>query len=63
VAECQLPKLDVGGSNPLARFFISRFSKTGSGCFHVQTFTFQGSIFAEISFNMFYALTSIELSV
>ncbi len=22
VAECQLPKLDVGGSNPLARFFF-----------------------------------------
>jgi hypothetical protein len=21
VVECQLPKLDVGGSNPLARFF------------------------------------------
>ena len=23
VVECQLPKLDVGGSNPLARFFFS----------------------------------------
>jgi hypothetical protein len=29
VAECQLPKLDVGGSNPLARFCFNILAING----------------------------------
>ena len=30
VVECQLPKLDVGGSNPLARFFKDSIFQSSS---------------------------------